>query len=145
MHLIWVHRIFWNKTKIFTVMCFVEPIVRLYAIHYLNTYVYSLFAELILLDTIYLLKFFAKLFLPHNSYPVVIWENMKAESAMWFNGQKHNAVVSKNLVSVCQNHFYCSIKNFSELVFYWFMLKLSAICMFLKHLRVTPPTDNNIP
>ena len=50
-------------------MCFVEPVVRLYAIHYSNMYVYSLFAKIILLDTIYLLKFFAKLFLQHNSYP----------------------------------------------------------------------------
>ena len=52
-------------------MCFVEPILRLYAIRYLNMYVYSLFAEFILLDTIYLLKFFAKLFLQHNSYHVL--------------------------------------------------------------------------
>ena len=36
-------------------MCFVEPIVRLFAIRYLNMYVYLLFA--ILLDTIYSLKF----------------------------------------------------------------------------------------
>ena len=34
-------------------MCFVEPIVCLFAICYLNMYVYSLFANIILLDTIY--------------------------------------------------------------------------------------------
>ena len=34
-------------------MCFVEPIVCLFAIRYLNMYVYSLFANIILLDTIY--------------------------------------------------------------------------------------------
>ena len=38
-------------------MCFVEPIVRLFAIRYSNIYVYFLFAKTILLDTIYLLKF----------------------------------------------------------------------------------------
>ena len=39
-------------------MCFVEPIVRLFAIRYLN--MHYLFA-----------KIFAKLFLQHNSYPEV--------------------------------------------------------------------------
>ena len=34
-------------------MCFVEPIAPLYAIHYSNMFVYSLFAKLILLDAIY--------------------------------------------------------------------------------------------
>ena len=34
-------------------MCFVEPIVCLFAIRYLNMYVCSLFANIILLDTIY--------------------------------------------------------------------------------------------
>ena len=34
-------------------MSFVEPIVCLFAIRYLNMYVYSLFANIILLDTIY--------------------------------------------------------------------------------------------
>ena len=57
-NLIWVHRIFWNKTKIFTVMCFVEPIaVCLFAICYSNVYVHLLFIKIILLDTIYLPKF----------------------------------------------------------------------------------------
>ena len=50
-------------------MCFVEPIVRLYAIHYLNMYIYLLFPKIILSDTIYLLKYFAKLFSQHTSYP----------------------------------------------------------------------------
>ena len=51
-----------NKTKIFTVMCFVEPIVCLFAIRYLNMYVYFLFAKTILLDTIYSLKFLRSCF-----------------------------------------------------------------------------------
>ena len=38
-------------------MCFVEPIVRLFAIRYSNMYVNLLFAKMILLDTIYSLKF----------------------------------------------------------------------------------------
>ena len=42
-----------GRRYIFTVMCFVEPIVCLFAICYLNMYVYSLFANIILLDTIY--------------------------------------------------------------------------------------------
>ena len=62
MHLIWVRRIFWNKTKIFTVTCFVEPIVRLFAICYSNMYVYLLFAKIILLDTIYSLRFLRSCF-----------------------------------------------------------------------------------
>ena len=37
-------------------MYFVEPIVRLLAIRYSKMYVYSLFAKIILLDSIYLLK-----------------------------------------------------------------------------------------
>ena len=57
MHLIRIHRIFLNKIKIFTAMYFVEPIVRLFAIRDLNMYVYSLFANIISLDTIYSLKF----------------------------------------------------------------------------------------
>ena len=55
MHLVWVHRIFLNRTKIFTVMRFAEPIVCLFAIS--NMYVYLLFAKIILLDTINSLKF----------------------------------------------------------------------------------------
>ena len=50
-------------------MCFVEPVVRLYAVQYSSMYLYSLFAKITLLDTIYLLKVFAKLFLQHSSYP----------------------------------------------------------------------------
>ena len=46
----------------FTVMYFVEPIVRLFAIRDLNMYVYSLFANIILLDTIYSLKFLRSCF-----------------------------------------------------------------------------------
>ena len=60
MHLIWAHRIFWNKTTIFTVMCFVEPTVLLFAICYSNMYVYLSFT-----------KIFAKL-LP-NLYPEVLY------------------------------------------------------------------------
>ena len=41
--------------KIFTVMYF-EPIVHLLAIRYLNMYVYSLFANIISIDTTYSLK-----------------------------------------------------------------------------------------
>ena len=43
-------------------MYFVEPIVRLFAIRYLSMYAYSLFANIILLDTIYLLKFLRSFF-----------------------------------------------------------------------------------
>ena len=43
-------------------MYFVEPIVRLFAIRDLNMYVYSLFANIILLDTIYFLKFLRSCF-----------------------------------------------------------------------------------
>ena len=43
-------------------MYFVEPIVHLFAIRYLNMYVYSLFAKIILLDTIYSLKFLRSFF-----------------------------------------------------------------------------------
>ena len=64
MHLIRIHHIFLNKTKIFTVKFFVEPIVRLFAICYSNMYVYLLFAKMILLtiDTIYSLKFLRSCF-----------------------------------------------------------------------------------
>ena len=53
--------------KIFTVMCFVEPIVRLFIIRictficYSNMYI-LLFTKVILLDTIYLLKFLRSCF-----------------------------------------------------------------------------------
>ena len=58
---------FLNKTKIFTVMCLVEPIVRLFAICSSHMYLYLLFAEIILLYRNYLFtKIFAKLFLRHN-------------------------------------------------------------------------------
>ena len=50
------------KMKIFTVMYFVEPIVCLITICYLNMYVYSLFANIILLDTFYSLKFLRSCF-----------------------------------------------------------------------------------
>ena len=58
------------KTKIFTVMYFVEPIVCLFV---MSMYVYSLFTNLILLDTIYSLKFLQSFFLQHNSYPGIIF------------------------------------------------------------------------
>ena len=45
-----------------TVMYFAEPIVHLFAIHYLNTYVYSLFANIALLNNIYSLKFLRSCF-----------------------------------------------------------------------------------
>ena len=54
-------------------MYFVEPIVCLFAICYLSMYVYSLFANIILLGTIYLLKFLRSFFLQHNSYPGIIF------------------------------------------------------------------------
>ena len=40
----------------------VKPVVRLFAICYLNMYVYSLFADIILFGTIYLLKFSRRCF-----------------------------------------------------------------------------------
>ena len=43
-------------------MYFVEPIVGLFAIRYLNMYMYSLFANIILLDTIYPPKFLRSCF-----------------------------------------------------------------------------------
>ena len=57
------------KMKIFSVMYFVEPIVCLITICYLNMYVYSLFANIILLDFLFA-KLFVKLFFQHNSYLV---------------------------------------------------------------------------
>ena len=45
-------------------MYFVEPIVCLFVIRYLNMYVYSLFIRRYLFA-----KIFAKLFLQHNLYP----------------------------------------------------------------------------
>ena len=59
--------------KIFTVMYFVEPIICLFAIRYFNMYVYSLFGNIILLETIYLLKFLRGCFWSIiNSYPVSV-------------------------------------------------------------------------
>ena len=49
------------KTKIFTVMYFVEPIVPLFAIYYLNMNAYLLFTN-ILFHTIYSLKFLQSCF-----------------------------------------------------------------------------------
>ena len=79
-NLIWVHPIFW---KIFTVMCFVEPIaVCLFAICYSNVHVHLLFTKIILLHTIYSLKFLQSCFYSiihtqyytqHNSYPSIIF------------------------------------------------------------------------
>ena len=58
-------------------MYFNDPIVRLFAIRYLSMYVYSLFANIILSDTIYLLKFLRScftVFMQHNSYSAKVPE-----------------------------------------------------------------------
>ena len=68
MHLIWFQRIFLNKMKIFTAMYFVETIVLLFAICYLNMCIYLLFVNIILLNYLFA-KIFVKLFLQHNLYP----------------------------------------------------------------------------
>ena len=57
-------------------MYFVEQIVCLFAIYYLNMYVYSLFANIILSDTIYSLKFLPNLFLQHNLHPEIKLQNL---------------------------------------------------------------------
>ena len=55
-------------------MCFVEPIVCLFAICYSNMYLYLLFTKIILLSEHYFFdKIFVKLFLQHNSYPEVLY------------------------------------------------------------------------
>ena len=64
-------------------MYFVEPIARLFAVRYLNMYVYWLSPNItLIIDTIYSLKFLRlKLFLQHNLYPDSNFKFQKVSSA----------------------------------------------------------------